>query len=120
MARHWAVGPQLTSDNQRDIIEQMREWGASQAQIEQYTASEEPDDCEVIEENEAAVAWFLSVDDLWQWAFTDRSVTMLGLDVKAVHADAQMRGLETQPEDYNKLRIIARAAANHYNDKARD
>ncbi len=89
----------------------MRDFGAPQAQIDAYKAANKPKHCEVLAENWQALAWFLSVDDL----FRIEQGTVIGLDIQAIHADAQMRGLEIDPTDYEKLRTIGRVAASELN-----
>lgn len=106
-------GPLSTNEEVQGIIEQMKELGASEAQIEQYRQQQEPDECLVLEANKNAVEWFFSVDDL----FITNGQVLLGLDVKAIQADAQMRGLEIEPKDYEKLREIGRKATHYFNTR---
>jgi hypothetical protein len=115
VGRFWAVGPQLTNDNQREVLEQMEQWGATPAQIKQYKDKLQPDECEILEENADAVKWFLTVDDLFN--YDPQSGVIFGLDIKAIQADMQMRGMDPDPENYEKVRIIGRAAAHAHNNK---
>ncbi|QSX32455.1 hypothetical protein JYB87_11825 [Shewanella avicenniae] len=69
--------------------------------------------CEIYQENWKAIEWFLDVDDL----FIVSNGVLLGLDVKAIQADATMSGRTYTPEDYIKLRTIGRAAAAAVNAK---
>lgn len=116
MGRYWAVGPQQASKENEELIEQMEQFGATPAQIQYYIDAHGAKDCEVLKENESAVSWFLTIDDLFNWAFSSTGALIVGLDVKAVQADAQMRGMDIKPEDYEKVRVIARSAAYHYNN----
>lgn len=95
------------------MLEQMRELGAPQSQIDEFIAQNAPDDLFIMEENEAAVRWFFSVDDL----MARDGPVLLGLDVQAVQADAQMRGKSVEPKDYEKLRFLGRSAAYQFNSR---
>lgn len=118
MGRYWAVGPQIDDEEQREIIEQMRAWGATPAQIKQYEEKLKPDYCLVLSDNAEAVQWFLSVDDCF--TFNSHTGFMEAFDIKAIYYDAQMRGMDPTPSLYNKLRIISRSAKNEFNKKRSD
>ena len=111
MAEYWANGPSITDDEILGIIEQMKSMGAQPAQIQAFKSANTPDECLVLKENHAAVEWFLDVDDL----FVQESGIMIGLNVNAIKADAEMRNYKIIPEDYNKLRMIGRVAASTLN-----
>lgn len=93
----------------------MRLFGFTEAQIEQYRKSQEPQHFEVLEANWPALEWFLEVDDLFK---TDQCV-VIGLDVLAIKADAEMSGRQISPEVYTKLRILGRVATAELNKKGR-
>lgn len=93
----------------------MRLFGFTDAQINQYRQSQEPQHFEVLEANWAALEWFLEVDDLFK---TDQGV-IIGLDVIAIKADAEMAGRTITPELYSKLRILGRTATAELNKKIR-
>jgi hypothetical protein len=57
------------------------------------------------------VKWFLDVDDL----FIFDGPVCLGLDVKAIQADAQMAGRKIKKAHYQGLRIIGRVACEQLN-----
>ena len=93
----------------------MQQWGATPAQIDNYRKSIEESHCLVLEENWPALIWFLSIDDLFiRDSYSGR---LCGLDVKAVQADAEMRGKDVLPGDYHKLRVIGRSATYEVNKK---
>lgn len=90
----------------------MKKAGASEAQIESFIGDIEDEDPVLLFENQAAFSWFLDVDDL----FIFNGTVAIGLDIKAIAADAEMSGREYTPEDYKKLRHTGRAAANALNE----
>lgn len=91
----------------------MRDFGATEEQIDARREALKPEHYEVLEENWQAVIWFLDVDDLFK---TDGGF-LTGLDIAAIMADAQMSGRTTNPDDYQKLRVLGRIAANEINNK---
>lgn len=93
----------------------MRLFGFTEVQIAQYRKSQAPQHIEVLEANWPALEWFLQVDDLFR---TDQGV-VIGLDVLAIKADAEMSGRQISPELYNKLRILGRVATAELNKKGR-
>lgn len=92
----------------------MRALGFNEAQIDQYLREHIPQHFDVLEENWNALRWFLEVDDLFR---VDQGV-VIGLDIQAIKADAEMAGREIKPQDYEKLRTIGRVAAAELNKKA--
>lgn len=93
----------------------MRLFGFTEVQIAQYRQSQEPQHFDVLEANWPALEWFLDVDDLFK---TDQGV-VIGLDVLAIKADAEMAGREIDPQLYAKLRIMGRIATAEINKKGR-
>lgn len=90
----------------------MQAMGATQSQINQHLGHlHADDDCLVLEENWAALGWFLDVDDLFRY----QDSVCLGLDVLAVKADADMLGRQYETSDYKALRHIAKEAASQLN-----
>lgn len=92
----------------------MEMFGFTKAQIEEYRNSIRPQHFDVLEENWNALRWFLDIDDLFR---VDQGV-VIGLDIQAIKADAEMAGREIKPQDYEKLRTIGRVAAAELNKKA--
>jgi hypothetical protein len=114
VARYWVSGPLITNEETASIIEQMVDMGADQAQIDAFKATTVPDECLVLLENRSAVSWFLDVSDFLN--FSANGVA-LGIDVKAVQADADMSGKSFSSSDYNKLRNLGRYVCNELNKR---
>lgn len=73
-----------------DVIERQRQKHQSGTTIE------------ILKSNYAALMWFFQVYDLLRW----NQHYCLGLDVVAVEADARMRGVEVNKNDYQRLRTL--------------
>lgn len=67
----------------------------------------------MLDENWETVLWFLQVTDL----FKVQEKVVLGLDVLAIHADAQMLQREFTPIQYKGLREMGKEAAAALNEK---
>ncbi len=114
MARFWANGPTQASDDEIDAIRaEMHTFGASEEQIQTEIAelTQETQVFELLEENKTVWLWFTEVDDLFKW----NKGVCLGLDVTAVHADAQMSDREYTKLDFKGLRMMGREAAAELN-----
>lgn len=68
---------------------------------------------EVHPRNHGAVEWFCEVADLMRY----QNGVCLGLDLPQVQADSQLRGRPCCPDSYQRLRQMARAAADRLNER---
>lgn len=90
----------------------MQDLGATDAQIREYRESIKEPDLLILAENEQAVRWFSEVDD----QFIRNGGFLIGLDINAIKADAELTGREVNPEQYRKLRYLGRRAAVYFNE----
>ncbi len=91
---------------QEDWEQELAFWGINDEQ-------EQQSDIELWEENLNAWQWFLSVPSFLKW----NNNVCLGMDILAVQADAQLAGLDTNPSDYQKLKVIARTLTEELNSR---
>lgn len=91
------------------------EWQAEKALwgIEEPDDEPQDDTIPVWEENWQAIMWWLSIPGFLKWNFN----RCLGMDVMAVKADAEMSGRDINPDDYNKLKVIARTVTEELNGR---
>lgn len=113
------MGPDVTSSDRKEYIEQLRGFGSSEKEIQDILAEDDDfKDREIpmLPENKAAFFWFLDVDDLWQYSEGMRTC----LDIQAILADAQITGRQYSKLDYQKLRIIGRNVINCLAERYRE
>lgn len=72
---------------------------------------EKPEQIELWEENLSVVEWWLSIPSFLKWNFNK----CVGMDVIVVKADAEMAQREINPDDYRKLKVIARTVTEELN-----
>jgi hypothetical protein len=107
-------GPTIAPHEEEETRAELSAFGASETQIQQYLEKERASQVyEVLEENWQALGWFLDVDDL----FVTSNGWIRGLDIVAIKADAELSQRTYTTEDYEKLRILGRAAAHELNNK---
>lgn len=63
-------------------------------------------------ENWEAMNWWLSIPSFLVWNFSH----CVGMNVLAVKADAEMSGRDIVPDDYRRLKIIARTLTEELNN----
>ncbi len=69
------------------------------------------------DEHQAAMTWWLQVQDLMRYSYGAGIAVCEGLDVLAVKADSELSGIEHSKQDYQKLRLIAHTVAAIFNHK---
>lgn len=91
------------------------EWQAEKALWGIEDLDEEPEDESILlwQENWDAVMWWLSIPCFLKWNMG----ACLGMDVFAVKADAEMSARSVNPDDYNKLKVIARTVTEELNGR---
>ncbi|WP_417656191.1 hypothetical protein [Pseudidiomarina aestuarii] len=68
---------------------------------------------EILEVCHPALEWFFQVYDLLRW----NQHFCLGLDVVAVEADARMRGINIDKDDYQRLRTLVEHYSQAINEE---
>ncbi|MBY8232368.1 hypothetical protein [Vibrio fluvialis] len=91
------------------------EWQAEKALWGIETLTDEPEDhaISVWKENWDAITWWLSIPGFLKWNFN----RCIGMDVMAVKADAEMSHRDINPDDYQKLKVIARTVTEELNGR---
>lgn len=64
-------------------------------------------------ENWEAITWWVTIPSFLKWNMNH----CMGMDVMAVRADAEMSGREINPDDYHRLKLIARTVTEELNGR---
>ncbi|PCI62047.1 MAG: hypothetical protein COB35_05030 [Gammaproteobacteria bacterium] len=91
----------------------MTAFNASEKQISAEIARLQQDEIALFDDCFALFNWFVEIDDLFLF---DQGFC-LGLDVKALQAEAQMSNRSIEKEDFRLLRQMGKAAAAALNEK---
>jgi hypothetical protein len=95
----------------------MKKTGATDEQVSAFLGDLDEEQPVLLIANQAAFSWFLDVDDLFNYSSTPKGqLICLGLDVKAIKADAELSERQYNANDYKKLRQIGRSAARAINE----
>ena len=114
MARYWAHGPTVNEQERRELTAEMRAFGATDEDIDNYLKANTPnDDCIVIEENWPVLQWFLATDDQFEYV----QGVCTGIDIASIQADANMSAREYTPEQYKHLRYLTKCATRELNSR---
>lgn len=106
-------GPADDSQERQQLADEMRIFGASDADIAQALKGRKDldEDFYVLAENWDALLWFLEVSD--QFNYTQG--VCVGANLVGIKVDADMSGRKYTPEQYEKLRKLMRFAARELN-----
>jgi hypothetical protein len=96
----------LTAKEQDAWDEECQFWGLAKA-------DNEPELIPLMDENLAAVEWWMSIPSFLRW----NNGVCLGMDVVSVQADLALSDRESEPENYQKLKLIARVITEELNQR---
>ncbi|WP_290654483.1 hypothetical protein [Idiomarina sp.] len=114
MAHYWAHGPTVNEKERQELTAEMRAFGATDEDIENYLkANTAEEDCIVIEENWPVLQWFLAIDDQFEYV----QGVCTGIDIASIQADVQMSAREYTPEQYKHLRFLTKCVTRELNSR---
>lgn len=102
MYRHPPETPQQRAERQQEM-----------AALGIADAAPAPEPVVFWQEHEAALIWWLQVQDLMRWT----GPVCEGLDLAQVQADIRLSGRAYSDEDYARLRLISRVVADCFNQR---
>lgn len=97
----------ITPREQAELDEDLAAWGVEQ------TPEPELDDFEVWYEHREALLWWCHGGGQLRF----NGAVCIGLDVVALQADANLSGRTVQPDDYQRMQLIAQEVSNHLNSR---
>ena len=105
VARAWAAPVDDTGDEAMTAA--LRDYGADEATIEEWTEPPPPEVVEVLTENWDAVRVFYALSSQWNHAGFGRPV---GLNYQAIEPTARMMGIDMTPEIFSGLQVMENEA----------
>ena len=100
----------ITPQGQAELDSDLAAWGVEE------TPEPAPDEFEVWDEHQEALLWWCNGGGQLKFIATAKGVSCQGLDVVALKADAELSGRRVNPDDYQRMQLIARMVADHLND----
>ena len=104
-----------TPQSQAELKDELAAWGLTTDQA----PNEEPEVFEVWDEHKDALLWWCNGGAQLRFipGGDGKSLRCQGLDVVALEADARLGGRTVKPDDYERIKLIAREVTEHLNSQ---
>ena len=106
---HMLAAQSVTPHDQAELDEDLAAWGVEQKPEPQ------PEWFEVWDEHREALMWWCQGGSQLKFLSTPQGLRCQGLDILALEADARLSGRTVHPDDYDRIKQIARQVTDHLN-----